>query len=359
MGLPLHVLRRVVCAVAIGTAALVAQAASAGGPQISEAFVTLTTDDAFCPGEDTVTIVGEDLLNCWSRPFVILGELGMLDLCGPASSEEIVAILPADIPAGDYRLLVTTGRRSRCRDEFDLTVAAAGIPGPPGPEGPQGPTGSPGPEGPQGAAGTVGPAGPEGPQGPTGPPGPEGPLGPAGAEGPEGPTGPPGPEGPQGVEGPQGDPGPQGLIGPQGPQGPPGPMPPSVSAAVKTTTAQSLPGSTYVVLPFTTELWDTADVHDSTTDPSRMTIPVGGTYVISANAKVRRDLSDNVELAILLNGTTVVEWMRSTHASDVGGQLTISTLYLFAANDYVEVRVWQNGAATRTVQSDFRIARLP
>jgi len=61
MGLPHHALRRVACAVAIGTAALVAQAASAGEPQISEAFVTLTTDDAFCPGEDTVTIVGEDL----------------------------------------------------------------------------------------------------------------------------------------------------------------------------------------------------------------------------------------------------------------------------------------------------------
>ena len=103
-----------------------------------------------------------------------------------ATADAISADMPSSIAAGDYLLLVTTGRG---RVQYDLTIGAAG------PQGPQGETGSAGEQGPQGDPGPQGPQGEVGPQGFVGPPGPQGDAGPQGEPGPAGPEGPPGPPG--------------------------------------------------------------------------------------------------------------------------------------------------------------------
>ncbi len=80
-----------------------------------------------------------------------------------SSDTQIVATLPANTPAGTFRLTVkdSSGNSSK----FDLTYGAAG---PQGPIGQQGVAGARGPAGPQGPAGVQGPTGPTGPQGSNG-----------------------------------------------------------------------------------------------------------------------------------------------------------------------------------------------
>ena len=106
-----------------------------------------------------------------------------------ATSSEIEAELPPDIPPASYLLYVRGGSRNATATTFVVTVGAVG---------PQGPAGE---NGPQGAAG------------PTGPQGPSGPAGPQGLAGPAGPQGLPGPVGPQGLQGPPGPAGPGGFNG--------------------------------------------------------------------------------------------------------------------------------------------------
>jgi IPT/TIG domain len=79
-----------------------------------------------------------------------------------SSNTQIVATLPANTPAGTFRLTVkdSLGNSSN----FDLTYGAAG------PQGPIGPAGSAGPQGLMGNPGPAGPAGPTGPKGPAGGP---------------------------------------------------------------------------------------------------------------------------------------------------------------------------------------------
>jgi hypothetical protein len=79
-----------------------------------------------------------------------------------SSNTQIVATLPANTPAGTFRLTVkdSLGNSSN----FDLTYGATG------PQGPIGPAGSAGPQGLMGNPGPAGPAGPTGPKGPAGGP---------------------------------------------------------------------------------------------------------------------------------------------------------------------------------------------
>jgi hypothetical protein len=100
--------------------------------------------------------------------------------------DEIVATLGTNVQDGDHKLVVSTGHSSKCRDEYCLTIAAAGTEGPPGPKGDKGDPGLPGvpgSPGPQGPPGTKGEPGPKGDRGDTGPQGPPGPAGSSGIVG--------------------------------------------------------------------------------------------------------------------------------------------------------------------------------
>jgi hypothetical protein len=108
------------------------------------------------------------------------------------TDDTIIAQLPASLGDGDVLLTVDCHRGNRGFDAFELTIGAAGPPGPQGEPGPPGPQGEPGPPGPQGDPGPPGPQGEPGPPGPQGEPGPPGPQGEPGPPGPQGPPGPPG-----------------------------------------------------------------------------------------------------------------------------------------------------------------------
>ncbi|MDJ0833939.1 MAG: MopE-related protein [Gammaproteobacteria bacterium] len=146
------------------------------------------------------------------------------------SSEQITAMLPDGIEAGDYLLTVSAGRGIRNNDSYALTIGAVGQTGPQGEVGPQGPQGEqgaqgiPGPQGPIGLPGPQGEQGPQGELGPQGLAGDDGVQGPKGEKGDKGDKGEQGPRGIIGLTGPTGATGPQGEPGPQGEQGIPGPQ---------------------------------------------------------------------------------------------------------------------------------------
>jgi len=107
----------------------------------------LTITEVFLDNPETptsITIIGERF-SFGREPVVTLGEVGALPVHGVPTDTRIVALLPANLAAGDYRLSVSTGTGDAKNDEYDLTIGAAGPTGPMGPTGPAGPAGPPDP----------------------------------------------------------------------------------------------------------------------------------------------------------------------------------------------------------------------
>jgi hypothetical protein len=133
---------------------------------------------------NVVTIYGTNLStgNHPSTPVVWLNDETLA--VRSFTESNIVATLPANLPAGTFALEVDIAKKSYT---LDMTF---GVQGPGGITGPQGPQGATGQQGAQGATGPQGPAGPTGATGATGATGPQGPQGPEGPQGPQGPAGP-------------------------------------------------------------------------------------------------------------------------------------------------------------------------
>jgi type VI secretion system Hcp family effector len=239
----------------------------------------LTIASAIADQDQELLTVRGSHLALWFRPKVTLGGVDLA--VASFSPTEVLAILPAGLATGSYRLVITRWRGDTRREGFEVAVGGVGPAGPTGPQGPEGKEGPPGLPGPQGMAGPTGPIGPSGPTGPQGAFGPkglqwrgpwdaaasyladdsvhhegaawvalrastgvppvsggdwgllaargeqgakgeQGPQGEAGMQGVPGPTGPAGPTGALGATGPQGPVGERGAIGPQGPAGPGG-----------------------------------------------------------------------------------------------------------------------------------------
>jgi len=96
----------------------------------------------------------------------------------------------------------------------------------------------------------------------------------------------------------------------------------------------------WVTLTFNQERHDTDAVHESVTNPSRLTIPAngGGIYLIGGNVSFDASSApshDAFRLRILLNGGTTI-----AQSNESGAIRDISTSYSLAATDYIELQVY-------------------
>jgi hypothetical protein len=116
---------------------------------------------------------------------------------------------------------------------------------------------------------------------------------------------------------------------------------------------QSIADVTTTALALNSERYDTDAYHDTSTNNSRLTIPSGkaGYYHIGASVNFGPD-SDGFRLVyIRLNGTTPIA-VQGWKASD-GGNITyvsLSTDYLLAVGDYVEIIVFLSAGNSLNVE---------
>lgn len=89
------------------------------------------------------------------------------------------------------------------------------------------------------------------------------------------------------------------------------------------------------------EVWDTGSLH-GTANPSRITVPVAGKYLIDSNMVFAA--GEDKYFILKRNGTALFQGPRNT-----GQNLTGSFLVDAAANDYFEISTGINGTATYTI----------
>lgn len=111
-----------------------------------------------------------------------------------------------------------------------------------------------------------------------------------------------------------------------------------------------------VVVTFDTELWDDYGFHSTTSNTSRLTVPLGyaGTYLIVANAQFEAAAAGQRIYSICYNGAlgqpiAQVQSTNNTAANRMASQVT--TIYQLDEDDYVEFRVYQNSGGALDIRA--------
>jgi hypothetical protein len=120
-------------------------------------------------------------------------------------------------------------------------------------------------------------------------------------------------------------------------------------------------------LTFDSERWDTANLHDTATNTSRLKAPVAGKYYIFANITWETPLGSGFwGLRIVVNGKTAIsEQTLPNNGASFRTSMSIGTMYALNAGDYVEVQVFQNSGGFIAVKQitatspEFGMARVP
>jgi hypothetical protein len=118
---------------------------------------------------------------------------------------------------------------------------------------------------------------------------------------------------------------------------------------VLSTSSESIADNTFTALSPVGEAYDVTNAHDQLTNPSRLTVPVGGIYRVAITVLWQQSDLDGVrQLDLRLNGgaTNDLDVISGTAAVTQH----FSTEIQLAGGDYVEVRAAQNSGSTLLVQ---------
>ncbi|MDW8072272.1 MAG: hypothetical protein RMK79_12485 [Anaerolineae bacterium] len=111
----------------------------------------------------------------------------------------------------------------------------------------------------------------------------------------------------------------------------------------------ALNSATITILPFNSERFDNDNIHDTTTNTSRLTCQTPGVYLITGCVRFAANATGQRQIHILLNGSTIIALTRANAAASGETDLTITTIYSLAAGNYVELAAWHNSGAALNV----------
>ena len=132
---------------------------------------------------------------------------------------------------------------------------------------------------------------------------------------------------------------------------------PSPAARVFHNAPQSIPNGVWTPLTFNSERFDTDNMHDPASNPSRLTCRTAGRYLIFAHVVFDASASGTArQVSLRLNGTGSGSPTPSLGGDQTPamayGKATVATAYDLAVGDYVEVVAYHDaGAALNVVVS--------
>lgn len=90
-------------------------------------------------------------------------------------------------------------------------------------------------------------------------------------------------------------------------------------------------------LTFDTERFDTDSYHDPATNPSRLTVPADGYYLIGAHVQWSSTVTGLRLLTLQIDGTTIIAKQGFGAAGTASRMISIQSMQFLSANSYVEV----------------------
>jgi hypothetical protein len=124
-----------------------------------------------------------------------------------------------------------------------------------------------------------------------------------------------------------------------------------VGARVYNSSNISVSDSSLTALTFDSERFDTDDMHDLVTNTGRLTFTTAGKYLVKGQVEWSGDSNGRRELTIRLNGATILAQTTIAPAGTADMGQEVSTIYDFAATDYVELLAYQDSGGSRSAKS--------
>ncbi len=115
--------------------------------------------------------------------------------------------------------------------------------------------------------------------------------------------------------------------------------------------AQSISNTTDTAIALNSERYDFGNLHDTSTNNSRITASVGGIYQISGSVNFAANATGLRVLYIRYNGTTDIAGQSAPGNGSNSTSITTSTLYHLDAGDYIEMFAYQASGGSLNVTS--------
>lgn len=122
------------------------------------------------------------------------------------------------------------------------------------------------------------------------------------------------------------------------------------AAHVTSTTALTQSDSTFNVLPFNSERYDSAGMHSNSTNNSRLIAQADGVYLATAHVRFASNTTGTRTLIIRKNGLAAGSIARQDTPGDGLTGLSVGTVVQLADNDFLEVQVRQNSGGDLDVE---------
>ncbi len=117
------------------------------------------------------------------------------------------------------------------------------------------------------------------------------------------------------------------------------------SARVRRTATQSIPSGGFTAIQLTSETYDHQGLHSTATNNTRLTAPIGGVYLITANVFWADNTTGARDLGIAVNGAFVAFVGQAATSATSEVPLSVTTVYLMNAGDFAEAKVEQTTGA--------------
>jgi len=127
----------------------------------------------------------------------------------------------------------------------------------------------------------------------------------------------------------------------------------------------SIAHNTTTILTFNSEKWDTAGMHSTAANTSRLTAIYAGLYDIKANVRWAANGTGTRRTSIIRNGTGAIARQENGAKTGAGMRQIASTQWQMSTGDYVEVEVYQDSGgalnilATSHFSPHFMMTRIP
>jgi hypothetical protein len=123
------------------------------------------------------------------------------------------------------------------------------------------------------------------------------------------------------------------------------------SARVYNDAAISINNDTITALTFNSERWDTDTIHNTSTNTNRLTCQTAGLYLIHGHVRFASNNTGYRIAGIRLNGSTQIANQKTGATQGTTTVLSVSTVYLLTASDYVELVAYQDSGGALNVEA--------
>lgn len=124
-------------------------------------------------------------------------------------------------------------------------------------------------------------------------------------------------------------------------------------ATVTRTAAQSIPDATATAIAWDAEDFDTDAIHDNVTNNTRLTVPMAGKYLITANVSFAFNATGTRLLRLRKNGASQLAANSLPSHASIGVGVGFAYIASLAASDFVEIQAFQNsGGALNVLGND-------